>query len=91
MFIVVRCVHSRPMYFAEKLYKSMKGLGTDDNTLIRVVVSRSEVKAFHLYYNYMNGHSYRPCTSGWIQNLERGVHFAEKLKSKKKKKKKVTK
>ncbi|XP_065887191.1 annexin A7-like [Dysidea avara] len=42
MQAVVRCVHSRPMYFAEKLYKSMKGLGTDDNTLIRVVVSRSE-------------------------------------------------
>ena len=50
MFTVVRCVHSRPMYFAEKLYKSMKGLGTDDNTLIRVVVSRSEVKGF-FYYN----------------------------------------
>ena len=44
MFIAVRCVHSRPMYFAEKLYKSMKGAGTDDNTLIRIVVSRSEVK-----------------------------------------------
>ena len=40
---LVRCVHSRPMYFAEKLYKSMKGAGTDDDTLIRIVVSRSEV------------------------------------------------
>ena len=40
---LVRCVHSRPMYFAEKLYKSMKGLGTDDDTLIRIVVSRCEV------------------------------------------------
>ena len=39
-----RCVHSRPMYFAEKLYKSMKGIGTDDTTLIRIIVSRSEVK-----------------------------------------------
>ena len=40
---LVRCVHSRPMYFAEKLYKSMKGAGTDDTTLIRIVVSRCEV------------------------------------------------
>jgi len=40
----VKCVHSRPMYFAEKLYKSMKGAGTDDTTLIRIIVSRSEVE-----------------------------------------------
>ena len=32
-----------PAYFATKLYKSMKGLGTDDATLIRVVVTRCEV------------------------------------------------
>ena len=36
-------VRNRSTYFAEKLYKSMKGAGTDDSTLVRVVVSRSEV------------------------------------------------
>ena len=30
-------------YWAERLYKSMKGLGTSDNMLIRLVVSRCEV------------------------------------------------
>ena len=41
--VVVMCVRSRPQYFAEQLYKSMKGAGTDDETLVRIIVSRSEV------------------------------------------------
>lgn len=43
MISIVRIVRNAPAFFAEKLYKSMKGVGTDDNTLIRVVVTRSEV------------------------------------------------
>ena len=39
----VMCVRSRPDYFAEQLYKSMKGMGTDDDTLVRLVVTRCEV------------------------------------------------
>jgi len=66
--IVVRCVHSRPMYFAEKLYKSMKGAGTDDETLIRIVVSRSEVKvlSYHsvLFNKCVGGHT--PSSLGTI-------------------------
>jgi hypothetical protein len=37
-------VRGRSGYFAEKLYKSMKGVGTDDTTLVRIIVSRSEVR-----------------------------------------------
>lgn len=40
---VVQVIKNRPAYFAERLYKSMKGIGTDDKTLVRLVVSRSEI------------------------------------------------
>ncbi|XP_039607076.1 annexin A5b isoform X1 [Polypterus senegalus] len=43
LLAVVKCARSVPAYFAESLYYSMKGAGTDDKTLIRIMVSRSEV------------------------------------------------
>ncbi|XP_051802063.1 annexin A5b [Acanthochromis polyacanthus] len=43
LLAVVKCAKSVPAYFAETLYYAMKGAGTDDDTLIRVMVSRSEV------------------------------------------------
>lgn len=53
----MKCVKNRSGFFAEQLYKSMKGLGTDDDRLIRLVVTRSEVdmgeikEAFKQQYN----------------------------------------
>jgi len=43
MLAIVKCAKDKPTYFAERLYKSMKGAGTNDKALIRVMVSRSEV------------------------------------------------
>jgi annexin A7/11 len=40
---VVQCSRNAPEYFAERLWKSMKGAGTNDSLLIRVIVSRSEI------------------------------------------------
>ncbi|XP_034457744.1 annexin A4 isoform X2 [Hippoglossus hippoglossus] len=40
---IVKCMRSRPAFFAEKLYKSMKGLGTTDSVLIRIMVARAEI------------------------------------------------
>ena len=51
---VVMCVKSRPRYFAEELYKSMKGAGTDDDTLIRIVVSRSEVELVEIKQAFLD-------------------------------------
>ncbi|XP_041799632.1 annexin A5a [Chelmon rostratus] len=42
LLAVVKCARSVPDFFAECLYKSMRRAGTDDSTLMRIMVSRSE-------------------------------------------------
>ena len=43
MKAVVQCIKDRPTYFAERLYTAMKGMGTADDRLIRIVIGRSEI------------------------------------------------
>uniref|UniRef100_A0A7N6B6D5 Annexin n=1 Tax=Anabas testudineus TaxID=64144 RepID=A0A7N6B6D5_ANATE len=40
---LVKCAGSKPAFFAEKLYLSMKGSGTRKHILTRIMVSRSEI------------------------------------------------
>ncbi|XP_061541819.1 annexin A5a [Phycodurus eques] len=42
LLAVVKCTRRLPSFFAESLYKSMRRAGTDDDTLMRIAVSRSE-------------------------------------------------
>ncbi len=43
LIVAVKSVKNRGEYFAELLYKAMKGLGTDDDQLMRIIITRSEV------------------------------------------------
>lgn len=40
---VVRCARDKTTYFAKRLKHAMKGMGTTDKTLIRIIVARSEI------------------------------------------------
>lgn len=62
-------------YFAELLQSSMAGLGTDDKTLIRVIVLRSEIDlgnimiAFHKLFGKTLGEAIEEETSGDYKKL----------------------
>lgn len=44
LIAIFRCVTNKAEYFASRLHKSMAGIGTNDKQLIRVVITRCEVK-----------------------------------------------
>ncbi|XP_072573776.1 annexin A6 [Paramormyrops kingsleyae] len=70
MLAVVQCIRSVPMFFAKRLYMAMKGLGTADNTLIRIMISRSEMdmldirECFRLQYEKSLYNMIKDDTSG---------------------------
>ncbi|VAH69062.1 unnamed protein product [Triticum turgidum subsp. durum] len=52
LLTILRCAESPARYFAKALHKAMKGLGTSDTTLIRVVVTRAEVDMQYIKAEY---------------------------------------
>nr|POE88944.1 annexin d5 [Quercus suber] len=43
LLTILQCDHNPRKYFAKVLHNAMKGLGTNDTTLIRIVVTRAEI------------------------------------------------
>ncbi|XP_054446066.1 annexin A13 [Pteronotus mesoamericanus] len=72
---LVRCARDQEGYFADRLYKAMKGVGTDEETLIHIVVTRAQVdlpgiKAkFQERYHKSLSDMVRSDTSGDFQKL----------------------
>ncbi|XP_072109245.1 annexin A3a isoform X2 [Mobula birostris] len=53
MLSLVQCSRSTPAYFAERIHKSVKGVGTDERTLSRILVTRSEIDLLDIQDEYM--------------------------------------
>ncbi|XP_043951738.1 annexin A3-like [Gambusia affinis] len=74
---VVKCANNAPAYFAERLFKAMKGAGTTESTLTRILVSRSEIDLMDIKEEYKKLFGYT-----LYSRLESEVsgHYGETLK-----------
>lgn len=53
LLTILRCAHNPAKYFAKRLHNAMKGLGTDDSTLTRIIVTRTEIDMQYIKAEYM--------------------------------------
>ncbi|XP_075518630.1 annexin D5-like isoform X2 [Primulina tabacum] len=52
LLTVLRCAENPGKYFAKVLHKAMKGMGTDESTLTRVIVTRAEIEMQYIKAEY---------------------------------------
>ncbi|KAF7116096.1 hypothetical protein RHSIM_RhsimUnG0039300 [Rhododendron simsii] len=53
LLTILQCAENPEKYFAKALHKAMAGLGTDDETLTRIIVSRAEVDINKIKAEYL--------------------------------------
>ncbi|XP_017395513.1 annexin A3 [Cebus imitator] len=70
LLAIVHCVRNTPAFLAERLHRALKGAGTDEFTLNRIMVSRSEIDLldirteFKKHYGYSLYSAIKSDTSG---------------------------
>ncbi|CAA2954452.1 annexin D5 [Olea europaea subsp. europaea] len=56
LLTILRCAENPGKYFAKVLHKAMKGMGTDDTTLTRVIVTRAKIDRHYIKFEYEKKH-----------------------------------
>ncbi|XP_059649808.1 annexin D5-like isoform X2 [Cornus florida] len=59
LLTILRCSENPGKYFAKGLRKAMKGLGTDDTTLFRIIVTRAEIDMQYIKAEYQKKYGKR--------------------------------
>jgi hypothetical protein len=54
---IIAAVRDRQQYFADNLNKTMKGLGTKDQTLLRIIVSRAEIDMVQIKLKFQQAYN----------------------------------
>ncbi|GAB5570695.1 annexin A3 isoform X2 [Prionailurus iriomotensis] len=58
LLAIVRCARSMPAFLAERLHQALKGVGTDEFTLNRIMVSRSEIDLLDIRAEFKKHYGY---------------------------------
>ncbi|PIA29923.1 hypothetical protein AQUCO_05800180v1 [Aquilegia coerulea] len=56
LLTILRCAENPAKYFAKSLHKAMKGMGTRDTDLIRIVVTRTEIDMQYIKGEYQKNY-----------------------------------
>lgn len=73
LLAVVRCIKDKPAYFAKRLQKAMKGLGTDDAALLRVIITRCECDMVQIKEAFQK--NYGGSLAEWIKDDTSGDYM----------------
>eukprot|EP01018_Ginkgo_biloba_P024422 Gb_13292 [translate_table: standard] len=76
--MIVKCINRPTRYFAKVLFFSMKGLGVDDDSLTRIIVTRAEIDMQQIKLEFLQ--KYQKLLDHMIKNETIGNHRSFLLK-----------